>query len=236
VLVVGSAVVPGPVAASPIVYVEEFVYPDVDFPPGIPGQALFIGTDPLTMCDLGTLTCSRAFATVLFDLSNTSLDNPLNITDHQSETIDLGFNVIGGPNPVSTHAPTTDASGYVPGTTLAAATLTVSVRGLDADNDSVLIALLAADGGDVLHQMVYPGVLTSTSVVIPLDAAMLAALQGDGQLAVLFASFGNDLFSHDFNVESARLEATTVPEPSAILLFSTGLAGAVLRRRRARTR
>jgi len=89
-------VLPRAADAASVTFVEEFVYPDVDFPAAVAGQALFIGTDPLTLCDLGTLTCTRAFATVLFDLSATSVANTASATEHQSETIDLGFNVIGG--------------------------------------------------------------------------------------------------------------------------------------------
>jgi hypothetical protein len=219
------AMAPRQVDAASITFTEVFTYPDVDFPPGFAGQAMYIGTDPgAGLCDLGTLTCTRAFATVLFDL--TSL---FNTTTHESETVDLGFNVVGGPNPISTHTPTTDASGYVPGTGLAGATLTVTIRGLDLDADNVRFTTIAADGSTVLHQTTYAGAQGSTAVVIPLDAALLGALSADGQLGVLISSWGNDLFTHDFNVESARLDAT-VPEPSAIFMLGVGLAGALRRR------
>jgi hypothetical protein len=227
-LLVGA---PRTVEAGPF-FVEEFVFPDASFPGGIPaGQQWYIGTE-LSLCG-GTPTCQSTAAEILFDLTSLVSGNPANVAGLEGQLIDTSLNpIVAIPN-FETHAPDTDADGYVAGSGLAGATLTLRIRGLDSEDDSVLVTAFAADGGATLFQHVFTGSLGSTSVVIPFDAGMLASLAGDGMFGIRLSSFGG-FESRDFNLESARLEATAVPEPATVSLVAAGVAAALARRRRRR--
>ena len=93
----------------------------------------------------------------------------------------------------------------------------------------MLITAFAVDGCAILFQNVYSGSIAATQISIPFNTALLAALGGDGQFGISVTSFGTDINTHDFNLDSATLEATSVPEPSTLLLLRAGLAA--LRRR-----
>jgi hypothetical protein len=230
----GLAMTPTVGEAAPITFTESFTFSDVPFPPAIPaGQAFYIGTDP-AFCGGSPVNCLLASATVYFDLINTTAVNPANAGILEGYLVDNALNTIAGPLPQSTQAPTTDASGYVAGSGLGAATLTLGIRGVDPENDNVLVQAFAADGGSVLYQNTFTGALASTPISIALDPIVLALLSSDGQLGIRVSSFGTDVNTHDFNLDSARLDATAVPvpEPSTLLLFGSGAAAAWRRRRR----
>jgi hypothetical protein len=211
-----------PASAGPITFVEEFVFPQATFPGGLPpNQAFYVGSDP-AFCAGGD--CQSTFVTVLFDLSATAAGNTSNVGTLWAEIIDeTTFATELGPLPWQTEPPTTDASGYTPGSALAGGTLTLDIRGLDPEDDNVLIEAFAVDGGGTLWQQTYTGSLSSTSITLPLGPALLAALAADGQLGITLSSFGTDLTTYDFNLEGASLEATTVPEPGLLLLIATGV-------------
>ena len=222
--------------AAPITFTEVFQFPDVPgFPAGIPtGQNYYIGTES-TFCGGSPPICQATSATVLFDLSNTFLSNAANVSVYQGSLVDGSLNLVAGPLPLATHTPSTDASGYVAGSGFATATLTLSLRGGDPENDNVLIQAFAADGGAILYQQTLTGAVGSTSVVIPFSAAMLAALGSDGRFGIIATTFGTNLGTADWNLESARLDASAVPEPATLTLLGLGLAAAAARRRRVRS-
>jgi hypothetical protein len=221
--------------AGPITYTEIFTFPDVPgFPSGIPaGQNYYIGTEP-TFCGGTPVACLAASATVLFDISNTFAANPGNASVYEGNLVSGTLAHLVGPIPVATHTPTTDASRYVPGFGLESATLTVSLRGGDADNDNVLIRAIAADTGAVLYQTTLIGSVGTTSVTIPFNSALLGALASDGRFGLIATTFGSNINTADWNFESARLDATPVPEPGTLALFGLGLAVAARRLRRAK--
>jgi hypothetical protein len=219
------ALIPARAEASSITYTEIFTFPDVTtFPANVPpGQNYYIGSDD-AFCGGTPTTCQATQASILFDLTNTG-----NQSVYEGMIVDGSMNLLFGPLPIlpESQVPTTDASGYVPGTGLASAVLTLSLRGLDPDNDNVLISAFAADGSGTLLQQTFLGMQGSTSVAIPLNAAMLAALASDGAFGIIATSFGTNVATFDFNLESARLDATTpVPEPGTLALLGIGLAAA----------
>jgi hypothetical protein len=220
----------GPAFGAPITYTEIFQFPDVPgFPGGIPaGQNYYIGTDP-AFCAGGV--CQATSATVLFDLTNTVGANPANVSTYQGMLVDGSLNVLVGPLPLATHTPTTDASGYAAGSGLVSATLTLSLRGGDPENDNVRIQAFGVDTGTVLFQQTLIGSVGSTTVVIPFDAALLNALATDGRFGLVATTFGTNLDTADWNFESARLDATAVPEPATLALFGLGAAAMATRHR-----
>jgi hypothetical protein len=214
--------------ADPVVFTEAFTFPDT----APVNQNWYIGTES-TLCAPNCLVYS---ASMLFDLTSTSSPsgNPANVGDYGVSLHDPSLNYLAGPLPLGTVGPSVDAQGFIPGLNLTSAMLTLAIRGLDPEDDSVRVEAFAADGGAILYENVFAGELASTNVTITLDAAALAALATDGTLGIRISSFG-PLDGRDFNLESARLDATAnVPEPGTLLLLSGGLGiGAVIRRRRA---
>jgi hypothetical protein len=230
-LMVGCSLIAGigRAEAAPITFTEVFQFPDVPgFPAGIPaGQNYYIGTDP-AFCGGGV--CQATSAVVLFDLSSLG-----NASVYQGMLVDGSLNLLAGPLPLASHAPSTDASGYVPGTGFDSATLTISFRGGDPENDNVLIQAIAPDAGGILYQQTLTGAAGSTSITIPFTAAMLASLGSDGRFAILATTFGTNVNTADWNLESARLDASAVPEPATLTLLGIGLGAAAFRRRRTRS-
>ena len=229
-LVMSGAVV----AQAGTIFTEQFQFPDVPgFPPNIPaGQNYYIGTEVgVDFCELVTFTCKGAFADVLFDLTSAG-----NLSEYRGETLDVfgGLVPIGSLGTFSTSTPTTDATGYVAGTAFLSGSVTLRLRGGDAENDNVIVGAFAADGGGIVLQQTLIGAQAATDVVIPLTAAQLAFLAADGKFGITLKSFGIDFGTHDYNVERATLvveQVEAVPEPSTITLLGAGLAIAYARRR-----
>jgi hypothetical protein len=232
-LVSTLALAPRVAEAAPITFTEQFTFNDV-----------YIGTDS-GQC--GFITCTVASATVLFDITDTLLGNLTNLgTIFSTTTV---FGVINLPLPVGFVSPSTDASGYA-GQTLNDATLTVGVRGTDTQNDNVRITAFAGDGGAVLYQNTFSGILGATLISIPFSPALLAQLGADGRFGITVTTFGTSLSTADFNLFSALLQATTVdipdppappvatpvPEPSTLVLVGLGAAAALRKRLTQRVR
>jgi hypothetical protein len=208
-----------PRASADPIFTEAFVFPDT----APVNQNWYIGTES-TFCAPNCLVYS---ASVLFDLANLTGagGNPANVADYDVSLFDPALNFLAGPLPLATLGPSVDAQGFVAGTALSSATLSLALRGLDPENDSVRIEAFSVDGGGVIFQNIFSGVFSSTTVTIPFDVTMLTALSADGAFGIRITSFG-PLDTRDFNLESAQLTATAVPEPASLVLLGAGLLGA----------